>query len=137
MHEITLRLWEQGKDPFTQRRADEHHAVAPDPWPDAKDPIRLALRESPCTMAEAREVAQPTDLAIAQGARGAAHRAIRLDALPMFRGDSSAEAYQSWTASEEGAAWRANRLGIFNTSAAGPAALGDAALADDLEELPL
>ena len=46
------------------------------------------------------------------------------------------EALQSWVASKEGAAWRATRSAIFDASIAEPAAaLGEAALADDLEEV--
>ena len=93
------------------------------------------------------------DLAIARGADEAVQRAIRLgfgdalEALPMFQEDRRAvahdrtasvlrEALQSWVASEEGAAWRATRSAIFDASIAVPAAaLGQAALADDLEEV--
>jgi len=151
VREITTRLWEEGKDPFTQREAGGPRAVGPAPRPDIRVPIRVALRESTCTIAETRETAQPTDLAIARGANEAVQRAIRqgfgdaLEALPMFAEDRRTaahdrtqsvrtEALQSWVASEEGAAWRAARAAIFDTSIAVPAAPEDATLAELVEE---
>ena len=152
VHEITERLWEEGKDPFTQRGVVGPR-VGPAPRPDIRVPIRIALRESTCTMAGTREAAQPTNLAIAQEADEAVKQALRrgfgdtLEALPMFQEDRRTvahnravserrEALQSWVASEEGAAWRATRSAIFDASIAEPAAaLGEAALADDLEEV--
>jgi len=154
VREITDRLWEEGKDPFNRRDPNRGRprAAGPAPRPDVRMPIRLALRESTCTMAETRETAQPTALSIAPAADEAVRRALRLgvgdalEALPMFQEDQRTvahdraasvrmEALASWVDSEEGYAWRAARAVIWDTSIAWPAVPGAVVLADDVEEV--
>lgn len=142
VHEITTRLWEEGKGPFILRDRGEPRAVGPAPQPDIRAPIRVALRESTITRGETREAAQPTDLGIARGADEALQRALKqgfgdaLEALPMFQEDRRTvahdreasvrmEALQSWAVSEEGLAWRAARAAIYDTTTPVPEADDD------------